>query len=278
MSRCLQDAIAKSGIPRQHFLGIGITVPGRANHETGVIVNLPTLANWNAVPVRDILQKQINLPVFVENDVNSRMLAMKWTGDVDISTDAALITITDGVGIAILSGEKLYYGAHFNASELGHTTLQYDGRLCSCGNHGCIETFVSEQTILEKAQACHDFHKKDAVTMTDVITVAKTPKGSKVYDVLTEVAGFIAITLEHLVKAYDPRVILLDSNWLTEFPEIFYFITDNLFTRCRWLHTNMIDIRLVQKKDYWRGSMACVVLEEALNNAQDNCFQDFLCQ
>jgi predicted NBD/HSP70 family sugar kinase len=275
MARCLQGAIESSGIPKGSFLGVGVSCPGRMNQNTGVIIHIPALANWNNIPAKQIISKLLGLPVFVENDVNARLLAMKWLGDTDGAEDMALVTITEGVGLGILSAGKLLMGAHSYAAEIGHTTLQYDGRLCVCGNRGCVETFVAPATIIEKARPLYSFDQTRDINLQDVIAAAKSPGGHRVYDVLVEVSGFMAILLEHLVKTYDPSVILMESNWLHDFPEIFESIKKALFAKCSWLNSSMIDIQLVRDRDYWRSSMACLVLEKVVDHRQNDFFNEF---
>ena len=273
--KCLEEAIDASNVPRDFFLGIGIAFPGRIDQTAGRIVNIPKLVGWNNVYIEKIISKKMGLPVFIENDINVRLLAQKWDIGAENATDMILMTITEGIGAGVISGGRLLQGAHSYVTEIGHTTLQYDGRLCGCGSRGCIETFISNQAIIEKTLSLIGSHSDAELHIQDIIEAAKGPDGGRFYEVFLETSKFIGLTIEHLIKIYDPAVILIENDWLGEFPEIFELMTENLFEKCVWLNSSMIDIRLINNKDYWKSAMASLVLEKIFNYNQNNFINTF---
>ena len=126
--------------------GIGIGAPN-GNSITGCIEeasNLPQLSN---LPLKKLLQERLNLPVAVGNDANAAAMGEMVYGGAKDLQDFVTITLGTGVGSGIVIGRRLLLGVHGNAGEVGHSILVPDGRLCSCGRHGCAEEYVSARGI-----------------------------------------------------------------------------------------------------------------------------------
>lgn len=126
--------------------GIGIGAPN-GNSLTGCIEeasNLPQLSN---LPLKQILEQRLHLPVAVGNDANAAALGEMVYGGAKDLQDFVTITLGTGVGSGIVIGRRLLLGVHGNAGEIGHSILVPDGRLCSCGRRGCVEEYASARGI-----------------------------------------------------------------------------------------------------------------------------------
>ena len=108
----------------------------------------PTLG-WRDVDLVGPLKAATRLPVVVENSVKACILAQVWavTGDAPVDGPVAFVNVSDGVGVGIAIDGKLLRGAHNIAGEFGHVPLNMDGPLCSCGQRGCWEAYVSKRAI-----------------------------------------------------------------------------------------------------------------------------------
>ncbi|GBD94167.1 glucokinase [bacterium BMS3Abin05] len=131
--------------------GIGVGVPGTVYTEKGIVSYPPNLPGWKEEPVRDRFRSKFNVPVFVENDANVAALAEKAHGAGKGANHLICITLGTGVGSGLILNGKLYHGAVGAAGEFGHTTINYEGPRCNCGNYGCIERYVGAQSIVERA-------------------------------------------------------------------------------------------------------------------------------
>ena len=85
----------------------------------------------------------MNIPVVLEHDANAAALGDFHFGAGRDADDMAFIVVGTGVGAAIIVDGELYRGRHGAAGEIGHVTLDRHGEACSCGNRGCVETFIS---------------------------------------------------------------------------------------------------------------------------------------
>lgn len=259
-------------LDRKDCLGIGITVPGQVNHETGVIINLTNIPNWNSIPMKTIAENRLGIRTYVDNDINAIAISSKWRNIVGENADAVFINIGDGVGTGILNKGKLFYGNHSYAGEIGHTTIQYDGPKCSCGNRGCIEALTSDAAIIEKVKKNRkiDTGSKE-VTIETIINLAKSGDEA-VYGILMETGHIISIAVDHVVKVYDPEVIVIQSNWINEFPDLKHRIVDEVFGRCAWARRDSLSILVNRNDSIEAYGPASLVLERIFDYSEDNSF------
>jgi glucokinase len=133
--------------------GIGIGAPGYVDSVAGVVRNAVNLG-WDEVRLVDELRSRLDgdLGVWAENDANVMALGEYHYGAAAGCGNFVYISIGSGLGSGIMVDHKLVAGAAFRAAELGHLSLDPEGRQCACGLRGCVETVVSGPGILTTAQ------------------------------------------------------------------------------------------------------------------------------
>ena len=140
-----------SGIHEDYALaGVGIGAPN-ANYYKATIENPPNLA-WKFVDVRAELTKYFDLPLAVTNDAKAAAIGEMLFGAAQGMKDFIVITLGTGLGSGIVSNGQMVYGADGFAGEIGHTTVDPDGRKCGCGRLGCLETYCSATGICRTIQ------------------------------------------------------------------------------------------------------------------------------
>jgi glucokinase len=141
----LCDAIESlsATLPSQTGLSaIGIGVPN-ANYQRGTVENPPNL-NWGPVThLVELFRCRYDLPTAVTNDANAAAIGELLFGGARGMKHAIVITLGTGLGSGLIVNGELLYGADGSAGELGHTTVDPEGRSCACGKRGCLETYVS---------------------------------------------------------------------------------------------------------------------------------------
>ncbi|MDD2273748.1 MAG: ROK family protein [Desulfuromonadaceae bacterium] len=141
----LYDTIEKqrSTLPPQTILsGIGIGAPN-ANYLRGTVEN-PVNLNWGALTnLVELFRGRFDLPVAITNDANAAAIGELLFGGARGMKHVIVITLGTGLGSGIIVNGELLYGSDGFAGELGHTTVDPDGRVCACGKRGCLETYVS---------------------------------------------------------------------------------------------------------------------------------------
>jgi len=128
------------------LVGIGIGAPN-ANYYRGTIEN-PANLPWRGVtPLKTLLLKHYDLPIVLTNDANAAAIGEKVFGGARNMDNFIVLTLGTGLGSGIVINNELLYGYSGFAGELGHMNMFPDGRLCGCGQKGCLETYVSSTGI-----------------------------------------------------------------------------------------------------------------------------------
>jgi predicted NBD/HSP70 family sugar kinase len=127
--------------------GVGISVPGRVHPKTHRLLMAPNL-HWHDFPIREAFAKELGVPVEIENAANACLLSELWFGRIDGIRNAVLVTLSEGVGAAILAEGRLIIGEDGMAGEFGHICVNPSGPVCGCGARGCWEMYASSPAAL----------------------------------------------------------------------------------------------------------------------------------
>lgn len=130
---------------------VGVAAAGFIDAERSTILYSPNL-NWRHEPLRERIQSRINLPVVIENDANAAAWAEFQFGAAKDVKSMVMLTIGTGVGGAIVDDGRLIRGGFGIGGELGHFRLIPDGRVCGCGQRGCVEQYASGTALLKSAR------------------------------------------------------------------------------------------------------------------------------
>jgi glucokinase len=138
------DLVAQARDRGARVDGIGIGVPGIVDVEGGMMrKGVHRLPELTGVPLADLLHAQTGVPVFIDNDVNALGLG-EWTwGPGRGAASMVTLALGTGTGGAIVLDGHLVRGSSGYAGELGHVSVNFDGRRCLCGVRGCLATYVS---------------------------------------------------------------------------------------------------------------------------------------
>ncbi len=143
-------ALRETGIRKDQILGLGVSVPGLVDRRTRTVAFAPNLA-WQDVVLREPLQEATGLSVYIENESVCSTLCELWMGSCQQVEDFIHINIDTGIGAGLYLKGSLYRGTTGSAGEVGHIIVEDDGPLCTCGNHGCLETLASLDGMVRQA-------------------------------------------------------------------------------------------------------------------------------
>lgn len=129
------------------YLGVG--TPGAVNFKTGQVIGAcPNIKGWQGVELGKVLKERLNIPIFVDNDVNAMALAETKFGIAKSANSVVCCTIGTGVGGAIIINGKLWRGANYTAGELGHMSIKFDSEIEHSGMFGSIEGYCASKAII----------------------------------------------------------------------------------------------------------------------------------
>ncbi|GKS80916.1 glucokinase [Ligilactobacillus pabuli] len=136
---------------QSQFIGIGMGTPGTVDLEAGTVVGAYNL-NWKTVQnIKDEIQAGTGIKFAVDNDANVAALGERWKGAGNNSDEVVFVTLGTGVGGGVISNGELLHGQGA-AGEIGHINVQPNGYLCTCGGHGCLETYTSATGVVRIAR------------------------------------------------------------------------------------------------------------------------------
>jgi predicted NBD/HSP70 family sugar kinase len=127
-------------------------VPGSVDSQASGIVDAPTIG-WSAAPLGSTLRTALDVPVLVDNDVNTLAAAERLYGVGRDLSSYIVVTIGRGIGCGIIVEGSIYRGSGGGAGEIGHLPVHVDGPACGCGARGCLESYVGEQALVRTAVA-----------------------------------------------------------------------------------------------------------------------------
>jgi len=197
----------------------GVAAAGFIDAERANIVYAPNLS-WRHEPLKAKLQARTNIPVFIENDANAAGWAEYRFGAGQGVKHMAMLTIGTGVGGAIVVDGQLLRGGFGIAGELGHIRLVPEGRLCGCGQHGCIEQYGSGTALLRAAKELVESGDPQGARLSELAAEAGELTGTQVYQAITERdSGALALLSQlgtwlgeaaaSLVAVLDPEMIVI---------------------------------------------------------------------
>ena len=201
--------------------GIGICAPGPLDPKTGVVLNPPNVPCWRNFPLAERVSAKYRVPVKVDNDANAAALAETRWGAARGYKYVFYATIGTGIGTGIVFDGSIYHGSTGSAGEGGHVSIDYQGPVCGCGKHGCIEILAAGPAIVRRARAklasdpsrrsaILDLAKGDLAAVTsEKVAQAYIAGDATAREVLTETADLLTAWLGNIVDLFDPDVIVV---------------------------------------------------------------------
>ncbi len=192
----------------QPTTAIGIGAPN-ANQHTGIIEMAPNLPWKHDVPLARMVQDRLGIHTVLGNDANAAALGEWKYGAGKGYKDLLIVTLGTGVGSGFIVNGQLVLGSHGNAGELGHMTLAIDGRQCTCGRKGCVETYVS---IRGMRQTYLEMNGSEQVLERDgVLPIAEAARAGDVVALSTfeRTVEWLAVALANAVAVTGPQRIVL---------------------------------------------------------------------
>src|SRR6266550_3391418 len=145
------DTLAETNSNRRDVIGVGVGAPGPLDREKGLVIVAPNLG-WRNFPLRDRVSEHLGIPATLDNDANCATVGEWWQGAARGGRNVIGMTIGTGIGGGLILDGKLFHGSSDVAGEIGHTTIDLNGRHCKCGNYGCLEAYASGPAIATRAR------------------------------------------------------------------------------------------------------------------------------
>jgi predicted NBD/HSP70 family sugar kinase len=207
--QCMQSM--RTAHSDRSFEGIGISMPGRIDPESQRLILAPNL-KWADYDIKGVIEEQMQLQVELANAANACLLSELWSGRLDGIRNAVLITVSEGIGGAILANGQIITSRSGLAGEFGHSPIDPTGPICGCGQRGCWEVFASSTAALRYHEELAP--KNGAATIHDLLRLAEEGDATAIAAV-TRQATHLGRGLRLVTASLSPEVVLITGDLTT---------------------------------------------------------------
>ncbi len=198
------DYAANKNIPIE---AIGVGTPGSVDITRGFLTgSTPNFKHWRNVPIRDFLSNAFHIPVFADNDANLMAYGEYLFGGGKQKKDVICLTLGTGIGGGIIINGEIYRGSYYCGSELGHTTIDFNGRKCNCGGRGCLESYASATALIRDYNAVQSGPE---VGNTKEIFKKMEAGEQTARQIIDQYINFLGAGLANFVNIFNPQRIIL---------------------------------------------------------------------
>lgn len=197
-------------VPSEKVAAVGVTVPGPVDAD-GRTLLLPLNLPWRDVPIADVLEPIVGVPVTVDHNVRSMALAESRFGSGRGHDSVAFVYLRTGLGAGLVVEGQPFAGGMRGAIALGHVRVVEDGLPCVCGSSGCLETIVSGPALAAAADRLNLTGDLDPLTLLWEAAQAD----ARAAEVINEVFEHLTLALSTVVNLLNPELLLLGGSLAT---------------------------------------------------------------
>jgi len=220
---CLAEAnqqllklLESQGLSISSISAVGVGVPGPVITEAGMVLAPPIMPGWDRYPIRSTLEKMWGCPVTLNNDAELGALGEWAYGAGRGEKNIAYIKVGTGIGAGLILNQQIYGGTTGAAGEIGHLTIDENGPLCNCGNHGCLEAFASGYAIAQQGQLLIQSGKRTLLSDlgSEKITAHEVAEAARrgdlhAQEILRRSGTFIGIAIAGLINLFNPSIVII---------------------------------------------------------------------
>lgn len=224
----IKKCLDKSG---KKAAAIGLGVAGQIDKVRGIVRSSPNLPSWRDVPLGDALNRELGVPVIVNNDVRVITWGEWQHGAGKGQNELVCLFVGTGVGGGIVSNGRLLEGCRNTAGELGHITVVAGGRKCTCPNEGCLEAYAGGWAIAERAQSAVQANPQagqELLALAGDISSISAITVSQAYEkadplaqrLVKDTAKYLAAGIVSIANAFNPCLIILGGGVIEGLPDL----------------------------------------------------------
>lgn len=213
----IKDLLKKGNISKQEIRAIGVGVPGVSNKEG--FIYFATNLFWHDVPLGERLRELLGLEVYIENDATVAAVAEYTKGVTAGTKNSIFFTLGTGLGSGLIINHQVFSGSHGIGSELGHVVVGENFYDCTCGNNGCLETYVSATALIKYSKKLLEENKDSSIYKkvdgdleainAKIIFDCAREKDPVALEVVDRMTHYLAIGIANYINIFDPEIIAI---------------------------------------------------------------------
>lgn len=227
--KCIVEAAIKRVPQGGKFLAIGLSISAAVEYGKNISFMLPAMKGWNNVDFEALFLNSFNVPVYIDDSSHLMALCESSIPGKGRLGNLIFVNIGAGVGTGIIIWGRIFKGAMGLAGELGHIIVEKGGLPCGCGNRGCLEQYVSVESMLANAKcALRDgvrssilAYAEGDIEKVSSYSIAKAclERDKLAFGILVDAGNHLGIGLSHLVNLFNPDTIIIGGGG-TEISEV----------------------------------------------------------
>ncbi|MDK2810474.1 MAG: hypothetical protein PWR27_1183 [Petroclostridium sp.] len=276
ISHIIKNMLGQLSIDRSMILGAGVGTIGPLDRKKGIILNPKNFAapGWVNVPIKQILEQELQLPVVIDNGANTAVLAESLFGCGKDFENIAYFNCGIGIRTGAISGGTIVRTINDAEDAFGHMVIDVDGELCSCGNYGCVEAYSSILSItnkfmsaIKKGRTSIISKPLETIGYIDICNAAEK-KDELARETIINAATILGTGLANYINLLSPDLVIL-SGPLVKHSELFYEVCTQVAIKKYYLkqENKMVFSKGGDFKDNAIAvGAAAAVVEQILNN------------
>ncbi|PYI53574.1 ROK family transcriptional regulator [Paenibacillus flagellatus] len=216
------------------IVGAGIGVAGIVD-DKGTVLFAPNL-EWENVELQRLVQDALGIPVAIDNEANAGALGEMYYGAGKEASDIVYLSVGTGIGAGIVIGKHLMKGSGGFSGEIGHTTIETNGKKCPCGNKGCWEQYASERALMDMA-------KPLGIERFDGLVEAACQGSPEAIRLFHEVGESLGVGIANIVNTFNPELVVIGNQMTRAEPWIRNAIERVVSMRSLPFHRRQAQIR-----------------------------------
>jgi predicted NBD/HSP70 family sugar kinase len=234
-------------------LGLGISMPGLLNRREKRTVVSPNVHQTDGQRLGEDLRQRLRLETVILQESHALCLAERMYGAARNVDNFAMLDISQGLGVGVVNGGQLLAGHSGLAGELGHITVRLDGRLCGCGNHGCLETEATDTALVGAVSE----RLGRRVTVEEIIELVQAGRLQGEGE-FARVLEYLAVGLAAVINLFNPQKLFVYGRFFDARPDLFGRLLE--LTRKRALAPSMADCQIIRARGNKRlGAVAGII-------------------
>lgn len=211
----IYGVVDEVGLDMAQIESLGFGIPGTVNSKEGVVLFAPNL-QWQNIAFAKQLRAEFTAPIYIGQDTHAAAWAEFLFGAGVGCRNTVCLTLGTGIGSGLIVNRQLYLGSLAYVGEVGHSLVELNGRPCSCGNNGCLETYASGSAIQKRGREMIDDYQmliqdeQKGLTTPDIFLAAEQGH-PQAQQVVAEAVAYLGMGIVNLIHLFGPEKVIISG-------------------------------------------------------------------
>lgn len=238
-------------------LGLGVSLPGLVDYRQKQALLSPNVPITNGQRPGVDLARALGIECALVQEEHALCMAERSFGSARGLDDFAMLDVSTGVGLGVMSGGRILLGRSGLAGEIGHITVDIRGRRCGCGNHGCLETVACDSALAWQISR----KRGRGVTIEEILELKQ--QGEEFHEEVEALADYLSVGLAAVINLFNPSSLFVHGRLFEMEEGLFPRIVER--ARSRTLAPSFADCKIIRARGSKRQGAVAAIIERLLD-------------